>query len=126
MGKKYQRRVSELIRTHLTDLLGRKANDPRLRTVTITDVVVSPDTARARVYYVVQGDTEEREMVANGLASASGWLRRELGGRVRLRNTPELIFQYDPSFDRGEHIAEILEGLGLGDDVSVGSGAEQG
>jgi ribosome-binding factor A len=51
MGKKYQRRVSDLIRTHLTDLLRRKANDPRLQMITITDVVVTPDTLRADVYY---------------------------------------------------------------------------
>jgi ribosome-binding factor A len=126
MGKKYQRRVAELIRVHLADLLGRKANDPRLHTVNITEVAVTPDTARAHVYYVVQGDEEERQVVADGLASAASWLRRELGGRVRLRNTPELVFHYDPSLDRGEHIAGILEGLGLGDDTSVEPDTEQG
>ncbi len=115
MSKKYQRRVSDMIRTHLMNLLGRKANDPRLQMVTITDVVVTPDTARADVHFSVLGGAEEQAAVQAGLDSAAGWLRRELGRRLRLRNTPKLVFHYDPSLERGEHIAGILKELGLGD-----------
>ncbi|HEY67294.1 MAG: 30S ribosome-binding factor RbfA [Chloroflexi bacterium] len=116
MGKKYQRRVSDLIRTHLTDLLERKVNDPRLEMVTITDVAVTPDALRADVYFSVLGGADAQAEVQAGLESAAGWLRRELGRRLRLRNTPKLVFHYDPSLERGEHIASILEELGLGDD----------
>ena len=116
MGKKYQRRVSDLIRTHLTDLLERKVNDPRLEMVTITDVAVTPDVLRADVYFSVLGGADAQAEVQAGLESAAGWLRRELGRRLRLRNTPKLVFHYDPSLERGEHIASILEELGLGDD----------
>jgi len=115
MSKKYQRRVSDMIRTHLMNLLGRKANDPRLQMVTITDVVVTPDTTRADVHFSVLGGAEEQAAVQAGLDSAAGWLRRELGRRLRLRNTPKLVFHYDPSLERGEHIAGILKELGLGD-----------
>ncbi len=120
MGKKYQRRVSDLIRTHLTDLLRRKANDPRLQMLTITDVVVTPDALRADVYYstfdsVLGGDGTQAGTQA-GLESAAGWLRRELGRRLRLRNTPKLVFHYDPSLERGEHIASILDELGLSEE----------
>ena len=120
MSKKYQRRVSGLIRTHLTDLLRRKANDPRLQMLTITDVVVTPDALRADVYYstfdsMLGGDETQAE-TQSGLESAAGWLRRELGRRIRLRNTPELVFHYDPSLEHGEHIASILDELGLGDE----------
>lgn len=115
MSKKYQRRVSGLIRTHLTDLLERKVNDPRLQMVTITDVVVTPDTLRADVHFSVLGGAEARAETQAGLESAAGWLRRELGHRLRLRNTPQLVFHYDPSLERGEHIASILDELGLGD-----------
>ena len=58
MSKKYQRRISDLIRSHLTDLLGRKANDPRLQMVTITDVAVTSDTRYADVHYSVLGGAE--------------------------------------------------------------------
>ncbi len=116
MSRKYQRRVSDLIRTHLTDLLERKVNDPRLQMVTITDVVVTPDALRADVHFSVLGGAEAQAEVQAGLESAAGWLRRELGRRLRLRNTPELVFHYDPSLERGEHIASILDELGLGEE----------
>jgi len=116
MSKKYQRRVGDMIRSHLTDLLGRKANDPRLQMVTITDVVITPDAARADVHFSVLGGAEAQAEVQEGLESAAGWLRRELGHRLRLRNTPLLVFHYDPSLERGEHIAGILDELGLGGD----------
>jgi ribosome-binding factor A len=123
MGKKRRRRVSDMVRTHLTDLLSRKVSDPRLRMVTITDVVVTVDAVRADVHYSVLGDDEERARVQAGLESASGWLRRELGSRVRLRNTPELFFHYDPSLERGEHIVGILDELELGDSEEDGTEA---
>jgi len=120
MGKKYQRRVSDLVCTHLMDLLGRKANDPRLHTITITDVTVTPDALRADVYFStfssVLGGAEARVEAQAGLESAAGWLRRELGRRLRLRNTPKLVFHYDSSPERGEHIASILDELRLGDE----------
>ena len=116
MSKRYQRRVSELIRGHLMDLLGRKINDPRLEMVTITDVVVTPDVVRANVHYSILGGAEAQTEAQAGLESAAGWLRRELGRRLRLRNTPELVFHYDPSLERGEHIASILDELGLGEE----------
>ena len=116
MGKKYQRRVSDLIRTHLTDLLERKANDPRLRMVTITDVAATPDARRADVHFSVLGGSEAQAEAQAGLESAGGWLRRELGRRLRLRNTPELVFHYDPSLERGEHIVSILDELGFFDE----------
>jgi len=116
MSKKYQRRVSDLIRTHLTDLLERKANDPRLQMVTVTAVVVTPDTLRADVHFSVLGGAEAQEEAQAGLETAAGWLRREMGRRLRLRHTPELVFHYDPSLERAEHIASILDELDLGDE----------
>nr|HID14810.1 30S ribosome-binding factor RbfA [Anaerolineae bacterium] len=126
MGKKYQRRVSDLIRTHLTDLLERKVNDPRLQMVTITDVVVTPDALRADVHFSVLGGAEAQAEAQAGLESAAGWLRRELGRRLRLRNTPKLVFHYDPSLERGEHIASILDKLGLSDDEEEEHAPEAG
>lgn len=125
MGKKYQHRVSDLIRTHLTDLLERKTNDPRLRMVTITAVTVTQDTLRADVHFSVLGGDEALAEAQAGLESAAGWLRHELGRRLRLRNTPQLVFHYDPSLERGEHIASILDELGFRDEETQ-HGAETG
>jgi ribosome-binding factor A len=116
MGKRYQRRVSELVHIHLSYLLKRESKDPRLAMVTITDVEVTPDATQAKVYFSVLGGEEARQEAHEGLRSAAGWLRRELGQRLRLRNTPELLFRYDRSVERGERISAILDELGLGDE----------
>jgi len=116
VGRKYQRRVSELIHIRLSNLLERKVKDPRLDMVTITDVEVSPDASSAKVYFSAVGGDQTREEAKEGLQSAAGWLRRELGQHLRLRRTPELIFRYDHSMERGERISNILDELGLGDE----------
>jgi len=124
MGKKYQRRASDLVRNRIVTLLRRKANDPRLFSVTITDVVITPDAARASVYYSVLGDAAERAQAQTSLDGAAGWLRREIGRTLRLRNTPELVFHYDSSMDRGEHIDSILDALKTTKDDSEDDTAE--
>ena len=67
MSKKYQRRVSRLIRSHLMDLLRRKANDPRLQMITITDVTITPDARYADVHYSVFGEPELQAEAQAGL-----------------------------------------------------------
>lgn len=111
MGTRYQRRVADRVRSHLTDLLRTRVNDPRVQMVTITEVKVTPDVTRAVVHFSVLGGPEERESALAGLQSASGFLRRELGQRVRLRNTPELVFRWDSSLERAERIASLLDQL---------------
>jgi ribosome-binding factor A len=110
--------VSELVRTILTDVLQTQLDDPRLEGVTVTRVKVTPDTVRADVYFSVLGDEEARQIAQQGLDSAAGRLRRELGSRTRLRNTPELVFHWDPSLEYGEHIDQLLDQLGLGQEDS--------
>jgi len=111
MGKKYQRRVSELIRRKITQLLVTESNDPRLATVTITDVSVNQDTTRAEIYYSLIGTPEEKETVQAALDKASGWVRAQLAPTLRLRNLPELVFVYDFSLEHGDHIDAILNQL---------------
>jgi ribosome-binding factor A len=82
--------------------------------VTITGVKVTPDTTRAEVYFSVLGDAEARQVAQEGLESAASWLRREIGARTRLRNTPALVFHWDPSLEYGERIDQLLDQLGLG------------
>ena len=109
MGKKYLGRVADLIQTHLTELLQTQVNDPRLEMITVTGVDVTPDTRRADVYVTTLGDSEARAETMAGLQSAAGFLRRELAQRLRLRNTPELVFHWDESLERGERIDLLLD-----------------
>jgi ribosome-binding factor A len=110
-----------LVRGVLVDTLHTQINDPRLDGVTITQVTVTPDTTRADVYYTVLGDEEARQNAQQGLDSAAGFLRREVGARTRLRNTPALVFHWDPSLEYGDRIEQLLAELGLGQEDDDGS-----
>jgi len=108
MGKKYIRRVSQMIQRKVAQLLLEESNDPRLSMVTITDVTVNRDTTRAEVYYSIIGTPEEKIEVQEALDKAAKWLRAELAPTLRLRNLPQLIFVYDPSLEYGDRIDAIL------------------
>jgi len=105
-----QERVATLIRNILSTLLMTKVTDPALETVTVTDVKVDREFEYADVYVHALDDQAE---VMAGLARASGFLRRELAQRVRLRNVPVLHFHWDVSVERGERIDQILESLDI-------------
>ena len=108
MGKRRQRRVGELIHREISELLEREMSDPRLNSVTITGVEVSPDLRHARVYVSTIGEEIERQEALAGLKHAAGFIRHELGARLRLRYVPELSFHLDKSLERGQRIEELL------------------
>lgn len=78
--------------------------------ISVTAVETTPDLRYAKAYISVL-DKENGERVLKGLRSASGWLRRELGSALKLRYTPELVFQLDDSIDKGAHILELLRSV---------------
>jgi ribosome-binding factor A len=109
MSKKYERRISDLIRQHVCDLIERELKDPRVEGVTVTDIELSPDTRHATVFYSMIGDDTQKEDAQIGLRSASGWISRELGKRLRTRNTPHIVFEFDPSLERGDRMSQLLD-----------------
>ncbi|MCL5996547.1 MAG: 30S ribosome-binding factor RbfA [Chloroflexi bacterium] len=125
MSKKYERRVSELVRTYLATLIERRMNDPRVAGITVTDVEVTADTRYAKVFYSLIGDEQARQQAARGLESAAGWLRRELGMHLRTKHTPELIFEYDPSLEHGARMSQLLDEL-KAKEIAVKPGDETG
>jgi ribosome-binding factor A len=106
-----QGRVSERIRQILSELLLREVADPRLQGVTVTEVSIDPELMFADVYVNALGDEARQDEVMEGLARASGFLRREVGQRMRLRNTPELHFHWDITLERGEKMNKLLDSL---------------
>jgi ribosome-binding factor A len=108
-----QDRMSEKVRAILSELLLREVSDPRLRHITVTDVQLDPELMFANIYVNALGDEARQKDVMKGLKSANGFLRREVGKRVRLRNTPELIFHWDTTLERGERLSEIISKLDL-------------
>lgn len=99
-------RVGDQIKHELADILIRKIKDPRIRSVTVTDVVLSDDLRNAKVF--ISSYDAEREEVLTGLKSAAAFIRSELGRRIRLKFLPEIIFRYDETAERGAHIMELL------------------
>ena len=101
-------RVGEQMKKELGDIIGRKIKDPRIGFVTVTDVQVTGDLQQATVYISVLGDEQQRENTLLGLAKAKGFIRSEIGQRIRLRKTPEIIFEFDESIDYGNKIDTLL------------------
>jgi ribosome-binding factor A len=101
-------RVGEQMKKELSEIIGRKIKDPRIGFVTVTDVQVTGDLQQAKVYISVLGGEEQRENTLKGLAKAKGFIRTEIGHRIRLRKTPEIIFEFDESIDYGNKIETIL------------------
>jgi len=108
-----QDRMSERVRTILSELLLREVRDPRLQGVTITEVKMDPELMFADIYVNALGDESRQNEVLYGLKSANGFLRREIGKRVRLRNTPELHFHWDVSLQRGERLNQLISSLDI-------------
>ena len=104
-------RVGEQMKKELSDIIGRKIKDPRIGFVTVTDVQVTGDLQQAKVYISVLGDEEQRENTLKGLVKATGFIRSEIGTRIRLRKTPEIIFEFDESVDYGNRINSLLHQL---------------
>jgi ribosome-binding factor A len=102
------RRVADLVRAEISNLLLIEANDPDLKGVTITEVEMPPDLQSARVYFSALGGAPDRERVAHGLARATGYLRREVTRRCGLRYAPELRFFADRSLEQGARVDELL------------------
>ncbi len=101
-------RVGDLIHRELSRLLLREVKDPRLVGVTISAVEVSADLRHAWVLFTSTGGAGTPAEV-EGLHSATGFLRGQLGKVLRLRHTPELTFEADTSLERGLHIASLLK-----------------
>jgi len=110
-GSSRVRRVGEQIQRELAQLLQQEVKDPRVKWVTISAVKVTKDFSHATVFFTVIGNYEETvdPEIIEGLDRTTGYLRRELGRRIKLRITPELHFKYDISTIRGDKLASLID-----------------
>jgi ribosome-binding factor A len=111
MEGKRSEKVADLIQKEISQMLVKSIKDPRIGFVTITKVTVSEDFRFAKVYFSVAGTLKEREKSMKGLNSAKGYVRKELGRRIRLRYTPEIMFQFDPSIEYAIHMEELIQSI---------------
>lgn len=108
-------RVAELIKREVSQMLLNGIKDDRVGSgmVSVTDVDVSGDLQHAKIYVSIYGTEEAKAETMAGLKSATGFVRSELGARVRLRRTPEVMFIEDRSIERGNRVLSLLNKLEL-------------
>ncbi|TQR07270.1 30S ribosome-binding factor RbfA [Psychrobacillus soli] len=99
-------RVAEQMKKELGEIIGRKLKDPRIGFVTVTDVAVTGDLQQATIYITVLDGNRQDTLKA--LEKAKGFIRSEIGQRIRLRITPELLFEFDESAAYGNRIDDLL------------------
>jgi ribosome-binding factor A len=109
------RRVNAAVREVLAEAVG-ELRDPRIGFVTVTDVEVSPDLRHAVVYVSVLGSAKKRERTLVGLTAAHGVLQARIAQELRLKRTPQLAFEYDPSVERGVRMSQLIDELAPGPD----------
>ncbi|PKM79885.1 MAG: ribosome-binding factor A [Firmicutes bacterium HGW-Firmicutes-14] len=102
-------RVAEEIKKEITQMLRDEMKDPRLGFITVTGVEVTPDIRYAKVFVSIFGNDENKAQSLQALESAKGFVRSELGKRMRLRYTPEISFKFDSSIEYGARIMKLLK-----------------
>lgn len=102
-------RIAEQIQREIAELIRLELKDPRVGMVTLTDVEVSADYAHAKVFFTTLGTGDQIAAATAGLNHAAGFLRHELGQRIKLRGIPQLHFIYDESVERGVRLSRLID-----------------
>ncbi|MGA7878963.1 MAG: 30S ribosome-binding factor RbfA [Desulfoferrobacter sp.] len=113
MEYKRSDRVADQLQREVADLIFRRVKDPRVTGVTITGVDVTADLHLAKIYYCVMGspNDNEKQSAVEGLNKARGFIRQQLGKRLRMRYLPQIEFHYDSSLDYGDKMERLLKEL---------------
>jgi len=111
MQFKRSTQVAEAIKREASDIIANKLKDPRLGFITVTGVDLADDLRYAKIYISIFGASDVQARTLEGLQSARGFVRREIGHRLRLKFTPEVDFRLDESVAQGDRIDRILNRL---------------
>lgn len=104
-------RVAEQMKKEVGEIINQKLKDPRIGFVTVTDIELTNDLQHATIFISVLGDETEKEESLIGLSKAGGFIRSEIGKRIRLRKVPEIVFKFDEAHEHGNRIESILRNL---------------
>ncbi|MDX2034137.1 MAG: 30S ribosome-binding factor RbfA [Blastocatellia bacterium] len=102
-------KMGEDLRQLLSGIIAQEIKDPRVGFATITNVKLSPDLRYARVMISVLGDPQEKQETLAALTRAAGFIRRQVGARIRLRYIPEITFAYDDTIEQGDRMMQLIE-----------------
>jgi len=112
MSENRVRRVAEQIKKDVSQIIGAQLKDPRVAGITsVTEVQLTRDLRYASVYVSIYGSDLEKEKTLYALTKASGYIRSEIGRRIRLRYVPEINFFLDNSIEYGVHIEKVIKSL---------------
>lgn len=112
MAKYRSGRINEEIKKEVSDIIHNEIRDPRITAmVSVTRVDVTKDLRYAKVFVSIFGDEEGKKNTLSALKSSAGFMRREIGHRVNLRYTPEIIVEVDNAIEHGMHINALLESI---------------
>ncbi len=104
-------RLAEVLREEITEIVGYELDDPRLLTVTVTDVRVSDNLRDAKVYVTVQGDENEIKEALKALQNAATFVRQQVALSLDLRHAPHLNFVRDTAEENAARVEEVIQGL---------------
>jgi ribosome-binding factor A len=108
MAKVRVGRVGEQLKKEISQIIQAELKDPRIGFITVTGVEVTNDFSQAKVYLSVMGSEEQKQETIKLLARSAGFIRSELGKRIRMRKIPELLFKFDASIDYGSKIESLI------------------
>lgn len=117
MNNKRINRISEEVKKVVSQLLYNGLKDPRIKEMTsITKVEVTRDLSYAKIYVSVLGDESEKKETIEGLNSAKGYIRKEIGSNIDLRHSPEPVFYLDQSIEQGIYMSKLIDSVNKKDD----------
>lgn len=111
MPLKRPKRVAHLIQKEISAILRKQIENPQLGFVTITEVKVTDDLQHAKVYFTVYGSEQERISTEKLLKRMTSFVRYHIGQRIKLRYTPEIVFQYDGTIEKAARIDDLINKL---------------
>ena len=109
MARLRAKRVAEAIKSEVAQIFTKDMKDPRLGFATVTHVEVSGDLRHVKIFVSVMGDEGQTSETMAALENAKGFIRSEIGKRIRLRHTPEIIFRHDTSIEHGTRVFQLLQ-----------------
>lgn len=123
------RRVAEQIRAELSQLLREDVQDPRIGLVTVTRVKLASDLGAATIFYSPLGedaDEARRTELSHAMGAVTGFLRKQLARRMKLRHTPQLRFIFDDSIAEGSHTLELIRELDIAPEEPTAAESHEG
>lgn len=126
MAKHRSNRLAESLKQEISQMIREELKDPRIGFATVTSIEVADDLSHAKVYVSVLGDEQKAKETIAALKGATGFVRSEIGKRIRLRHVPEIVFKYDNSIEYGAHITRLLRDVQMeGQDQDKGEADDE-